>query len=179
VFFVHVSLLGLDHIRNAPMRHVPSSFGIRSMRSREARRSAPLETAHLDLGARQRHQLAALASQASSPARSGQARAAWIALFSTQLGNRELQLLDLAAATSPNWRFAPSRSGATILLLSFGANLDDQFRRGADYVGKIVKGAKPADLPVEQPSSIWCSISRWPRPSGSNSRHPSLLAQPI
>ena len=60
----------------------------------------------------------------------------------------QLQRLKLPAMFAASHYVEPGR------LMSFGASLTDNFRRAAAYADKIFKGAKPGDLPIEQPTKF-------------------------
>jgi putative ABC transport system substrate-binding protein len=70
------------------------------------------------------------------------------------LDTRRERLLALAATfavpTMYHFREYPAAGG----LMSYGPNIADGYRQLGDYVGHILKGAKPADLPVSQPSKF-------------------------
>jgi putative ABC transport system substrate-binding protein len=64
------------------------------------------------------------------------------------------RIVHLALANRLPAIFAFREAADTGSLMSYGANLSDLFRRAASQVDKVLKGAKPGDLPVEQPTTF-------------------------
>ena len=64
------------------------------------------------------------------------------------------QIIELAAKTRLPAMYFRQEFVEDGGLMTYGANLNDLVRRAATYVDKILKGAKPADLPVEQPTKF-------------------------
>jgi ABC-type uncharacterized transport system substrate-binding protein len=79
---------------------------------------------------------------------------ALIGLPDTLLASQQRRIRDFAIKNrllEISWSSEWVEAGS---LMSYGANIPDLYRRAASYVDKILKGAKPADLPVEQPMNF-------------------------
>ena len=82
-----------------------------------------------------------------------------VVLADPLLGSHQMRLAELSAkhrlpSISP-FREAAESGG----LISYGPSLRANFRRAATYIDRILKGAKPADLPVEQPTKFELAIN--------------------
>jgi len=83
------------------------------------------------------------------------ARAGALAVLSTPMFSSERRrLLDLAAKNRLPAVYSFREYVDAGGLMSYGPSLADMYRRAATYVDKILKGAKPGDLPVEQPTKF-------------------------
>jgi putative tryptophan/tyrosine transport system substrate-binding protein len=72
-----------------------------------------------------------------------------------------------------NWRENVEAGG----LMSYGANFPDMFRRTAELIDKVLRGAKPADIPVEQPTKFDFTINLTTAKALGLDLPPSLLAR--
>ena len=87
-------------------------------------------------------------------------RADAVLLFpSTLLFNERARLVALAAKQRLPAMFNAREFVELGGLIGYGASLADLTRRSAIYVDRILKGAKPADLPVEQPTKFDLAIN--------------------
>jgi putative ABC transport system substrate-binding protein len=73
--------------------------------------------------------------------------------------SRRQQIAELAISRQLPSVFAQREYVADGGLMSYGESLADFYKRSASYVDKIIKGARPADLPVEQPTHFYLVVN--------------------
>jgi putative ABC transport system substrate-binding protein len=83
-----------------------------------------------------------------------QAEAALMFVWNPILNPRRKQVAELSVRSRLPTVFREREHVQAGGLMAYGPNIPDLFRRAASYVDKILKGAKPADLPVEQPTKF-------------------------
>ena len=79
---------------------------------------------------------------------------ALVTILGALVGSQRSRIVDLAAKSRLATMSAESRWTEAGGLMSYGPDYADLYRRAATYVDKILKGANPADLPVEQPTKF-------------------------
>src|SRR5215468_7786193 len=106
------------------------------------------------------------------------ARAGALAVLpSTILVRERKRLVDLAAKNRLPTIFTQTEFVDAGGLMGYGPSVADLYRRAATYVDKILKGAKPADLPIEQPTTFELVINLKTAKALGLTIPPSLLAR--
>jgi putative ABC transport system substrate-binding protein len=82
-----------------------------------------------------------------------------VVAYQPPFASRHVELAEMAARFKIPTMYGPADLATSGGLISYGASLSDVFRRAGNYAGKILVGATPADLPVEQPSKFELKIN--------------------
>ena len=102
----------------------------------------------------------------------------FVALPDSFMVANRVEVIALAArshlALVAPYRFYPELGG----LLSYGVDIVDNYRRSASYVDRILKGAKPSELPVQAPVKFELVINRKTAKALGLTVPPKLLAPP-
>ena len=135
-----------------------------------AARSLNLEAQVTEIGAPEEFEAAyAAAAAARTPAID--------VLASPFFNAQRAQLVDLAARHRLPAMYESDEFVRAGGLISYGAGIVDLFRRMAGYVDKILKGARPADLPVEQPTRIDLTVNMKTARALGLTTPPAMLAR--
>jgi putative ABC transport system substrate-binding protein len=100
-----------------------------------------------------------------------------VILNDTMLSDNRRRIADHAVRRRLPTVFGLSEHAEAGGLLAYEPNRSDRWRRAAAYVDKILKGAKPADLPVEQPTKFELTINLKTAKALGLTIPPSLLAR--
>jgi putative tryptophan/tyrosine transport system substrate-binding protein len=95
--------------------------------------------------------------------------------FGRSASGAEAALRHRLPSIGPN--LTDTRSAEAGYLMSYGPDVPDMFRLAADYVDKILKGAKPADLPVQQPTKFELIVNLKTATALGLTVPPSILAR--
>jgi putative ABC transport system substrate-binding protein len=110
-------------------------------------------------------------------AASTQRAEAFIVLSGAILGAQHTRILEYVVKNRLPTIYATPQYVEAGGLMSYGVNLTDLDRRAAQYVDKILKGAKPADLPVEQPKKFELIVNLKAAKQIGQTIPPSVLAR--